>query len=85
MPQTERSQLSKTRVVMETIHAKIGILYNEIVSRGHVEAKRLFNEAYLEIHGNVRYHGSIKCTNAYKHIWIMNRKEKENAQKSVIS
>ena len=64
MPQTEISQLSKTRVVTETMHAKIGIPYNEIVSREHVEAERLFNEAYLEILGNVRYHGSMKCTNA---------------------
>lgn len=80
MKDTERSQLSKARIVMETIREKIGMSYSEIAALGHVEAEKLFNAAYLQTLGAIRFHGTMKCSNAYKHIGKMKKNLKEQAK-----
>ena len=77
MPQTERSQLSKAKVVMEAIREKIGLNFSDIANLGHAEAERLCNDAYLKIFSHIPTHGRMKCSNAYKHYWEMHRKPKE--------
>lgn len=73
MGTADRIQLSKTRTVMDAVRHKIDLSYEEIIGFGRIEAEKLFNKAYLELLGDKRYHGSMKCTNAYKHL-LKNKK-----------
>lgn len=68
MSKAQRVQLSRAKSVMDIIRENIGLSYAEISNLGIAEATRLFKEEYTEILGSVKFHATMTCSNAYKHL-----------------
>jgi uncharacterized protein YfkK (UPF0435 family) len=66
-----RVQLCRARKVMDFIRDKIGLSYEEITNLGVAEAETLFNDAYKDIFGEVKFHMTMNYANAYKHLLKM--------------
>jgi hypothetical protein len=65
MTKAQRVQLTRAKVVMDTVQERIGRSYYEITNLGISYVSRLFNQAYVELLGDVRFHANmydlLKC------------------------
>jgi hypothetical protein len=68
MTKAQRVQLTRAKVVMDTVQDRIGRSYAEITNLGIADASRLFNQAYVELLGGIRFHANMTFSNAYKHL-----------------
>lgn len=68
MSNSQRTQLSKGRRVMEYVRSSIGKTYAELTAEGMVEAERQFSEHYLMLMGRFKRHSDMMFSTAYTHI-----------------
>lgn len=68
MSNSQRTQLSKGRRVMEYVRSSIGKTYAELTAEGMVEAERQFSEHYLMLMGRFKRHSGMMFSTAYTHI-----------------
>jgi hypothetical protein len=68
MTKAQRVQLTRVKVMMDTVQDRIGRSYAEITNLGIADASRLFNQAYVELLGGIRFHANMTFSNAYKHL-----------------